>query len=172
MYTAIDYCKIMEHLIQRWRVADLIGLNPKAAEAQEFVCNLPARIRRLAERKAGEQTSCRTGCGDQWGVGERQPDAAACPPGTTGLPGAMAAVTNRAIPAVQERRTWGPKFACSLHSLLRFHTEPCFPHSVPPPPPAPPLLPGVQCVRRRLRRTSSSFRGCMTAHWPSELAGT
>lgn len=55
MYTAIDYCKIMEHLIQRWRVADLTGLNPKAAEAQEFVCNLPARIRRLAERKAGER---------------------------------------------------------------------------------------------------------------------
>ncbi|KAL4444903.1 hypothetical protein ABPG77_003953 [Micractinium sp. CCAP 211/92] len=52
VYTAIDYCKIMEHLIQRWRVADLTGLNPKAAEAQEFVCNLPARIRRLAERKA------------------------------------------------------------------------------------------------------------------------
>ncbi|KAL4448078.1 hypothetical protein ABPG75_005297 [Micractinium tetrahymenae] len=52
VYTAVDYCKIMEHLIQRWRVADLTGLNPKAAEAQEFVCNLPARIRRLAERKA------------------------------------------------------------------------------------------------------------------------
>lgn len=47
-------CKIMEHLIQRWRIADLTGLNPKAAEAQEFVCNLPARIRRLAERKTGE----------------------------------------------------------------------------------------------------------------------
>ena len=44
----------MEHLIQRWRIADLTGLNPKAAEAQEFVCNLPARIRRLAERKTGE----------------------------------------------------------------------------------------------------------------------
>ncbi len=44
----------MEHLIQRWRIADLTGLNPKAAEAQEFVCNLPGRIRKLAERKAGE----------------------------------------------------------------------------------------------------------------------
>ena len=44
----------MEHLIQRWRIADLVGLNPRAAEAQEFVCNLPARIRRLAERKSGE----------------------------------------------------------------------------------------------------------------------
>lgn len=38
----------------RWRIADLTGLNPKAADAQEFVCNLPARIRKLAERKAGE----------------------------------------------------------------------------------------------------------------------
>lgn len=54
VYTATDYCKIMEHLIQRWDVAHLTGLNPKAAEAQDFVCNLPARIRRLAERKAGE----------------------------------------------------------------------------------------------------------------------
>ena len=45
----------MEHLIARWQVAGLRGLNPKAAEAQEFVCNLPARIRRLAERKTGER---------------------------------------------------------------------------------------------------------------------
>ena len=53
MYTAIDYCKIMEHLIQRWKVADLRGLTPRAAEAQDFVCSLPPRILRLAERKTG-----------------------------------------------------------------------------------------------------------------------
>lgn len=50
--------QIMEHLVQRWRIADLTGLNSKGEEAQEFVCNLPARIRRLAERKAGELVWC------------------------------------------------------------------------------------------------------------------
>lgn len=38
----------------RWRIADLQGLTPKAAEAQEYVMALPPRIRKLAERKAGE----------------------------------------------------------------------------------------------------------------------
>lgn len=52
VYTAESYCGIMEHLIQRWDIANLRDLNAKGAEAQEFVCTLPTRIRRLAERKA------------------------------------------------------------------------------------------------------------------------
>lgn len=52
VYTAQDYCSIAEHLIGRWRIADLQGLTPKAAEAQEYVMALPPRIRKLAERKA------------------------------------------------------------------------------------------------------------------------
>lgn len=36
-----------------------LPLPAQAAEAQEFVCNLPARIRKLAERKAG---ACAWGC--------------------------------------------------------------------------------------------------------------
>jgi acyl-[acyl-carrier-protein] desaturase len=51
VYTAHDYVDIMEHLIERWDVAHLTGLNAEGIEAQEYVCTLPARFRKLAERK-------------------------------------------------------------------------------------------------------------------------
>jgi acyl-[acyl-carrier-protein] desaturase len=41
----------MEHLVGRWNVPSLTGLTPEAAQAQEYVCSLPARFRKLAERK-------------------------------------------------------------------------------------------------------------------------
>lgn len=63
---------------QRWRIADLTGLNSKGAEAQEFVCNLPARIRRLAERKTGEAGGLLLGC-------------CCCPPCCVHLPASAAA---------------------------------------------------------------------------------
>lgn len=49
-YTAFDYADIMEHLVKRWDVANRSGLSGEAAEAQEYVVGLPARIRKLAER--------------------------------------------------------------------------------------------------------------------------
>ncbi|CAI5495916.1 unnamed protein product [Closterium sp. Naga37s-1] len=52
VYTAGDYADIMEHLIAVWDVEKMEGLSPEAARAQEFVCKLPPRIRRLAERAA------------------------------------------------------------------------------------------------------------------------
>ncbi|KAG0628101.1 hypothetical protein M758_1G000400 [Ceratodon purpureus] len=50
VYTAQDYASIMEHLIDLWNVKSLTGLSSEAQKAQEFVCKLPARIHRLAER--------------------------------------------------------------------------------------------------------------------------
>ena len=40
-----DYLGILEHLLKRWNVGNLTGLSSKAAEAQDRVCNLPARYR-------------------------------------------------------------------------------------------------------------------------------
>jgi acyl-[acyl-carrier-protein] desaturase len=51
VYTALDYVKIMEHLIRRWDVPNVTGLNAEAMQAQEYLCNLPQRFRKLAERR-------------------------------------------------------------------------------------------------------------------------
>lgn len=50
VYTAMDYASIMDHLITIWNVESLTGLSSEAQRAQDFVCGLPDRIRRLAER--------------------------------------------------------------------------------------------------------------------------
>ncbi|CAM6081505.1 unnamed protein product [Calypogeia fissa] len=60
VYTASDYVSIMEHLIKTWNVESLTGLSRDAERAQDFVCNLPQRFRRLAER-ANEQNRRRVG---------------------------------------------------------------------------------------------------------------
>ncbi|KAK9068744.1 hypothetical protein SSX86_012859 [Deinandra increscens subsp. villosa] len=50
VYTAKDYADILEFLVGRWKVADLTGLSGEGRKAQEYVCGLPSRIRRLEER--------------------------------------------------------------------------------------------------------------------------
>lgn len=55
VYTAEDYIKIMEHLIARWDVAHVTGLSAEALQAQEYLCNLPVRFRKLAERKSSKR---------------------------------------------------------------------------------------------------------------------
>jgi acyl-[acyl-carrier-protein] desaturase len=53
-YTAFDYADIMEHLVQRWKIADLgtngIPLTGEAADAQQYLISMPNRVRKLAER--------------------------------------------------------------------------------------------------------------------------
>lgn len=56
VYTFRDYISIMEHLLQIWGAANIPGLSGEAAEAQDFVCNLPKRYARLAERQTIPQT--------------------------------------------------------------------------------------------------------------------
>lgn len=53
IYTAFHYAEIMEHLINSWDIASLKQLNDKAQAAQEYLCSLPERYRKVAERFAG-----------------------------------------------------------------------------------------------------------------------
>ncbi|KAL0388105.1 UNVERIFIED_CONTAM: Stearoyl-[acyl-carrier-protein] 9-desaturase, chloroplastic [Sesamum radiatum] len=53
VYTARDYADILEHLVGRWKVENLTGLSAEGQKAQDYVCGLPPRIRRLEERAQG-----------------------------------------------------------------------------------------------------------------------
>lgn len=53
VYTAKDYADILEFLVGRWKVENMTGLSGEGRRAQEFVCGLPPRIRRLEERAQG-----------------------------------------------------------------------------------------------------------------------
>ncbi|KAF9674523.1 hypothetical protein SADUNF_Sadunf10G0136000 [Salix dunnii] len=53
VYTAKDYADILEFLVGRWKVEKLAGLSGEGRKAQDFVCGLPPRIRRLEERAQG-----------------------------------------------------------------------------------------------------------------------
>ncbi|KAL8479279.1 hypothetical protein ACS0TY_026221 [Phlomoides rotata] len=53
VYTAKDYADILEHLVGRWNVEKLTGLSAQGQKAQDYVCGLPPRIRRLEERAQG-----------------------------------------------------------------------------------------------------------------------
>ncbi|XP_010245830.1 PREDICTED: stearoyl-[acyl-carrier-protein] 9-desaturase 6, chloroplastic [Nelumbo nucifera] len=50
VYTADDYADILEFLVGRWKLEKMEGLTSAAREAQDFVCTLAPRIRRLQER--------------------------------------------------------------------------------------------------------------------------
>ncbi|CAH8309895.1 unnamed protein product [Eruca vesicaria subsp. sativa] len=51
VYTAMDYAGILEFLLRRWNVETLgVGLTGEGRRAQEYLCSLPQRIRRLEER--------------------------------------------------------------------------------------------------------------------------
>uniref|UniRef100_A0A024BTW3 Acyl-[acyl-carrier-protein] desaturase n=1 Tax=Glycine max TaxID=3847 RepID=A0A024BTW3_SOYBN len=50
VYTANDYADILEFLVERWILEKLEGLMAEGKRAQDFVCGLAPRIRRLQER--------------------------------------------------------------------------------------------------------------------------
>lgn len=50
VYTAKDYADILEFLVAQWEVEKLTGLSGEGRKAQEYVCGLPPRIRKLEER--------------------------------------------------------------------------------------------------------------------------
>ena len=60
VYTAIDYADIIEHLVKRWDLEHIDGLSSEAEKERDYLCKLPERYRKLAERsmnkkkKAGE----------------------------------------------------------------------------------------------------------------------
>ncbi|XP_062233885.1 acyl-[acyl-carrier-protein] desaturase 4, chloroplastic-like [Phragmites australis] len=53
VYTAADYGDMVEHFVRRWRVAELGGegfsLSSEGRRAQDYVCGLPRKIRRIEE---------------------------------------------------------------------------------------------------------------------------
>ncbi len=50
VYTAQDYLEILEFLIDAWKLPELSGLSASAQQAQDFICGLPDRYRRLLKR--------------------------------------------------------------------------------------------------------------------------
>ena len=50
VYTADDYADILEALIKRWGLEKMEGLTGEGRRAQDFVCGLAPRIRKLQER--------------------------------------------------------------------------------------------------------------------------
>ena len=50
IYTGWDYARIIEHLVELWKIEAITGLNDVAAKAQEYLANLSDRYMRLADR--------------------------------------------------------------------------------------------------------------------------
>eukprot|EP00549_Striatella_unipunctata_P011520 CAMPEP_0118684646 /NCGR_PEP_ID=MMETSP0800-20121206/6772_1 /TAXON_ID=210618 ORGANISM="Striatella unipunctata, Strain CCMP2910" /NCGR_SAMPLE_ID=MMETSP0800 /ASSEMBLY_ACC=CAM_ASM_000638 /LENGTH=412 /DNA_ID=CAMNT_0006581401 /DNA_START=58 /DNA_END=1296 /DNA_ORIENTATION=+ len=50
VYTAIDYADIIDHLVKTWDLANLSGLSAEAEQERDYLCRLPGRYRKLAER--------------------------------------------------------------------------------------------------------------------------
>lgn len=50
VYTASDYANILEYLVKLWGIESISGLTPEAEKLQDYVCKLPARYKKLAER--------------------------------------------------------------------------------------------------------------------------
>lgn len=50
VYTGWDYIEIVEHLLREWDIEHLTELSPAASKAQDYLCRLPERYRKLLER--------------------------------------------------------------------------------------------------------------------------
>lgn len=58
VYTTWDYANIIDHLIKLWKVETLGGLHDGMAKAQDYLCNLADRYKKIAERmKAPDEIS-------------------------------------------------------------------------------------------------------------------
>lgn len=55
VYTAIDYADIIEHLVKRWDLENLEGLKGETEKEREYLCRLPDRYRKLAERSMNKK---------------------------------------------------------------------------------------------------------------------
>ncbi|KAH7664110.1 Fatty acid desaturase type 2 protein [Dioscorea alata] len=60
VYTAKDYADILEFLVDRWKVDQLTGLSGEGSKAQDYICTLAPRIRRLEERAHGKAKQAST----------------------------------------------------------------------------------------------------------------
>ena len=58
VYTTWDYASIIEHLVSFWKIESVTGLKDGAAKAQEYLCKLAERYKKIAERmKVPEEIS-------------------------------------------------------------------------------------------------------------------
>merc|ERR1712032_842430 len=55
VYTALDYADIMEWLVKVWDLEHLEGLSGDAEKEREYLCRLPTRYRKLAERSMNKK---------------------------------------------------------------------------------------------------------------------
>lgn len=55
VYTALDYADIIEHLVDYWKIGELTGLSSAGEKEQEYICRLPKRFRKLAERSMNKK---------------------------------------------------------------------------------------------------------------------
>ena len=49
-YTTADYVDIIEYLLKRWKVETIKCTSEDGQRAQDYVCKLPNRLRKLMER--------------------------------------------------------------------------------------------------------------------------
>ena len=50
VYTAIDYAEIIGHLVKTWDLENLEGLSSEGEKERDYLCRLPGRYTKLAER--------------------------------------------------------------------------------------------------------------------------
>ena len=55
VYTALDYADIIRHLVERWDLENVEGLSSEAEKEREYICKLPERYRKLAERSMNKK---------------------------------------------------------------------------------------------------------------------
>jgi len=55
VYTAIDYADIIDHLVQTWDLENLEGLSSEGEKERDYICKLPKRYRKLAERSMNKK---------------------------------------------------------------------------------------------------------------------
>jgi len=54
VYTAFDYSDILEHLVKRWNLDELDGLNSDGEKDRDYLCKLAPRMRKLATWQANK----------------------------------------------------------------------------------------------------------------------
>lgn len=55
VYTAYDYADIIEHLVNRWDLEHIEGLKGDAEKERDYLCRLPTRFRKLADRSMNKK---------------------------------------------------------------------------------------------------------------------
>lgn len=55
VYTAMDYAEIIDHLVKEWDLEHLEGLSAEGEKERDYLCKLPRRYMKLAERSMNKK---------------------------------------------------------------------------------------------------------------------